>query len=222
MKKSILAILLFSSFSMLAAAPGAVKFSIPAKEVSAIETCQAIKIVYTQSPKTSVTVTAPKRLKDKIAISIENVKLSAKFNSSVNMKLNETVTVFVTAPAVNDFEASSAGSITIAGSLSLPGKKVEIEASSAASFRAPAVDCDKLEVDCSSASSAKIDSCKANTLEVESSSAASLTVNGINATTVKGGVSSAASLKLSGNCVNANLSKSSMGSLNRSSLKTNK
>ncbi|MDE7452534.1 MAG: DUF2807 domain-containing protein [Paramuribaculum sp.] len=223
MKKYIFTLLLFSSaLTMLAAKPEMVKFKVPAQTVTSIEANKAFKVVYTQSPNTSVTVIAPKRIKDKIKVRIKEGKLTTGFSGSANMTSNESITVIVTAPAVNDFEANSAASITIKGALSLPSSEVDIELSSAASFTADAINCAKLEIDCSSASSATIASCNTKTVEAESSSAASLTVKGINATTVKGNSSSAASLTLSGSCITARLSKSSMGSLSSSGLKTKK
>ncbi|MDE6459505.1 MAG: DUF2807 domain-containing protein [Paramuribaculum sp.] len=220
MKKLILTLLLFSSaITMLAAKPEMVKFTVPAQKVTSIEANKAFKVVYTQDQNTSVTFIAPKRIKDKVDVRIKGGKLVTDFSGVTNMKRDERVTVIVTAPAVNDFEANSAASIKIKGPLSLPSSKVEIEVSSAASFTAEAINCNKLDIECSSASSGTIRSCKAKTIEAESSSAASLTITGINAETVTGESSSVASLTLSGSCTTKKLSKTSMGSINASRLK---
>ena len=222
MKKSILTILLLLSFTFIifAAKPEMVKFNVPANEVTSIETNQIIAVEYTQAPNTSVTVITPKRFKDIVKVQVKNGKLTTKFTSEAKMNNKEGVTVLVTAPSITEFEANSAASIKINGPLSLPGKEVEIDLSSAASFSAGAINCAKLEIECSSASSATIASCKADIIDAESTSASNLTVNGINATLVKGESNSTSSLKLSGNCTTAKLNKSSMGSINRRGLKT--
>ncbi|MDE5745362.1 MAG: DUF2807 domain-containing protein, partial [Paramuribaculum sp.] len=213
-------LLISSALTVFAAKPAMVKYTVQAKNITSIETRQAINVEYTQGNETSVIVTTPERLRNNIDIKIKDGELTACFNGKVNMKLGESVTITVTAPAVNEFEASSAGSIKIKGLLSLSGKNVEIEASSAASITAESIVCGNIDIESSSASSVSIASCKANTVEASASSASSLTINGINATKVKGNSSSAASLKLSGSCTKAQLSKSSMGSLSSSGLKT--
>lgn len=220
MKKSILTIFLLLSFTMFAAKPEMVRLNVPANEVTSIETNQIIAVEYTPAPNTSVTVITPKRLKDIVKVQVKNGKLTTKFTGEAKMNNKEGVTVLVTAPSITEFEANSAASIKINGPLSLPGKKVEIDVSSAASFSAGAINCAELEIECSSASSATIASCRANTIDAESTSASSLTINGINATLVKGESNSTSSLKLSGNCTTAKLNKSSMGSINRRGLKT--
>ncbi len=221
MKRTLLALLLISSAAALfAAQPRLVKYNVAAKSVTSIETSEAISVEYTQGTTTSVTVVTPEDLKDKLNIKVTNGKLTASFKNSVRRKQKNQsqVKVLVTAPVVIDFEASSAGSIKINGDLSLPGRNVDIEVSSAASFSAQSIKCSDLDIEVSSAASAKISACKVNQLEVEASSAASLSIAGVDAINIKGEASSAAKLTLAGKCMKAALSKSSAGRLNTSNL----
>lgn len=221
MKRTLLALLLISSAAALfAAQPRLVKYNVAAKSVTSIVTSEAICVEYTQGTTTSVTVVAPEDLKDKLSVKVKNGKLTASFKNSIRIKQKNQnqVKVLVTAPVVINFEASSAGSIKVIGELTLPGRNVDIEVSSAASFSAQSIKCSDLDLEASSAASAKIAACKVNELEVEVSSAASISVSGIDAINIKGETSSAGRLTLSGKCMKANLSKHSTGGLNTSNL----
>lgn len=221
MKRTLLALLLISSAATLfAAQPRLVKYNVAAKSVTSIETSEAICVEYTQGTTTSVTVVTPEELKDKLSVKVTNGQLTASYKNSIRRKQKNQnqVKVLVTAPVVINFDASSAGSIKIIGDLTLPGRNIDIEVSSAASFSAQSIKCSDLDIEASSAASAKIAACKVNELEVESSSAASILVSGIDAINIKGESSSAASLKLAGKCMKASLSKHSAGSLNTSNL----
>lgn len=223
MKKSIFTLLLFSSAITLSAArPQMVQYSVSTGTITSIETSQAINVEYTQSNQTSVKVVTPAEFKDKLKIKVKDGKLSTAFTKDVKLRNMEKVTVYVTAPAVTDFEANSAGSININGALNLPSQNIELEASSAGSITTGAITCANIDIESSSAASVTVAACKAKTIELESSSAASLTVKGIQATTVKGEVSSAASLKVEGNCTYSKLSKNSLGSLKSAGLTVRK
>lgn len=201
------------------AAQGNVTFEVPATSVTSIDAGCGVKVIYTQSPSTKVTVSTPSEVKPYLKVSVRNGELKATLDDKRPMKINGSkVTVTVQAPMVTDFEASSSASITVASALNAPGRKVEIEASSASDITFRSISASKMDVEASSAGSVKITGIKTTTLDAEASSASELTLSGIEAERVTAESSSASEIKLQGKAGSGQFEASSASSIDAARL----
>ena len=168
---------------------------------SAIDASHGIQVTYTPGKLSPASVTAPDYVYDylKISVSKGTLKLGIdnKFFEHHNAFAGK-VTISVSAPEVNDFEASSGSSINVAGALRVSGKcsfdissgasvncahqltaqKIDIEVSSGASMKAAKFDCHELEVDLSSGASATLAGIAADEVDAEASSGSSMKLEG--------------------------------------------
>lgn len=183
-----------------------------------IEASQAIKVIFVQGSNNgiasiSTTPSAEKYLK----VEVKGKTLKAYYTNTgekKNAKIKGPSIIRVSSPNVNEVDLSSAANVTIEGDLKLSGK-LEIDLSSASSFDAKKISCQKLNVDFSSSASADIadltgsldaDLSSASSIEiakmngnvdVETSSAATLKINSLVSSNIEAEASSASSITLS-------------------------
>lgn len=217
--------ILFSTLLTVSAALAAsaaqptVTYQINASEINSIKTSCNLAVKYTTAPATSVKVTTPENIKEYLDIRVVNGELKATVrNHGHNSIKVDDVTIYVSAPAVTEFEAESAGRITVTDALNRTGKAVEIEVSSAGAVSIASLTCEKLEIDASSAGNVSVNSCVAQNIEADASSAANITLGGVQSRVVEADASSAANVNLSGKATRVNFEASSNGNVKASSL----
>lgn len=151
--------------------------TIQASDIQEIDTSCGIKVIYTQSSKTSVTLKAPKDIIKYIIVEMDGneLKCHKKKNVQINIK---RATVTVSAPDVSEFNASSGGSITMTKALNLHNKQCELSASSGALINLVDINCGNLEADATSGSDIKINQISANSVDADASSGAEITLSG--------------------------------------------
>lgn len=159
------------------------QYNVKAAAVDEIEVSEAIKVEYTPSAKVGVTVKVPQELKPYLVVKVDNGQLEAhykgNFPNNKFSKLKSKTLITVTAPAVRDFEASTAASITVKAPLNLPDAEVSVECSTAASFNAPSgIACSQLEADSETAGSINIKGVKAKVVKAEAGTAGNVTLEG--------------------------------------------
>ena len=185
-----------------------------------IETATAINVVYTQNDEPQrVVLDVPENMAKYVSLKVEDGELEVSFKNLHTVKGNHHTTVYVSGPAIRNFETSSAGNIYLKNGLSYNGE-VKIEASSAGNVRVEApVRAKKLDVESSSAGNIKVNGAEVDILEVESSSAGNIKVTGINAVSVDAEASSAGNVTLEGTCRTFSKEKSSAGNIYAKNLK---
>ncbi len=196
-----------------------VQRSVKIGDFNEIEASQAIKVVFVQGPNNGVASISTTTSADKyLRVEVKDKTLKAYYtntNGLENVKIKGPSIIKVSSPELNEVDLSSAANVTIEGDLNSSGK-LEIDLSSASSFNASKISCQKLAIDfsssasayigeltgfldaeLSSASSFEIGSIKGN-VDVEASSAASMSVNSLSSSAITADASSASSIKLSG------------------------
>ena len=183
-----------------------------------IKASATIKMVYTQTEgEQKVVVDMPENLADKIEVEVSGKELKVNYNSKING--DRATTVYVEAPCVRSFKASSASTIVMTNGLKAD-REVAIQASSAASIRCEGtIEAKLIYVDASSAATIGIAEAKAETIAVEASSAASADISNIDAETLSAKASSAATITLDGQYRTLLNEESSAGEVNAKRLK---
>lgn len=196
-----------------------VKKTVHISDFNEIEASQAIKVIFVQGSNNgiasiSTTPSAEKYLK----VEVKDKTLKAYYantDGKNDVRIKGPSIIKVSSPELIEIDLSSAANVTVEGDLKLTGK-LEVDLSSASSFNASKVTCQKLDADfsssasayisdlngfldadLSSASSIEIASIKGN-IDAEASSAASITINSITSSSITADASSASSIKLSG------------------------
>ena len=155
-----------------------------------------------------------------VKVSGDKLKIGRKDSFKSSNKSLSDVTVTVHAPAVTDFEATTASVITVTAPLKATGSEVEIEVSTAGSVTVPGITCSDIEIDASTAGTVNISgNTSAGFISTEASTGSSVKVGGISGDKVKAESSTGASITLSGNADKADLSASTGGSVQASGLK---
>lgn len=185
-----------------------------------IETATAINVVYTQNDEPQrVVLDVPENMAKYVSLKVEDGELEVSFKNLHTVKGNHHTTVYVSGPAIRNFETSSAGNIYLKNGLSYNGE-VKIEASSAGNVHVEApVRAKKLDLESSSAGNIKVNGVEVDRLEVESSSAGNIKVTGIKAVSVDAEASSAGNVTLEGTCRTFSKEKSSAGNIHAKNLK---
>ena len=196
-----------------------VKKTVRISNFNEIEASQAIKVIFVQGPNEGVasistTPSAEKYLKVEVKDNILKAYY-ANTDGNKDVKITGPSIIRVSSPTLNEVDLSSAANVTIEGDLKLNGN-LEIDLSSASSFKAGNITCTKLDVDFSSSASAYIASLTGDidadmssassiefanvkgNLDAEASSAASITIDGITPSAIKAEASSAATIKIAG------------------------
>lgn len=192
--------------------------TIQASDIQEIDTSCGIKVIYTQSSKTSVTLKAPKDIIKYIIVEMDGneLKCHKKKNVQINIK---RATVTVSAPNVREFNASSGGSITMTKALNIHNQQCELSASSGALINLVDINCGNLEADASSGAAIKLNSASVKTdFEADATSGSDIKINQISANSVDADASSGAEIALSGKCTSVSFEASSGASINASKL----
>lgn len=187
-----------------------------------IEAATGIKVAFSQGALTPAQIKAPRYVLEYLRVKVDEgtleLNLDKRFFEKYN-RFNGEVTVSVTAPAVNsfeassgasitvisplkvsgnaDFEASSGGNINIAGSLDATGK-IEIEASSGASVKASGTKGTACDIDAASGADVTIAALDARDLSVDASSAGSIEITKAMTVSAVADLSSGADSKIAG------------------------
>lgn len=184
-----------------------------------IETSTAINVVYTQSNEPQkVVLDVPENMVEFVSLKVNNGKLDVSFKGMHSINGNHKTTVYVSGPAINKFETSSAGSIYLKNGVKYDGE-VAIESSSAGNVYVEGmVKAKTLYIESSSAGNIKIDGAEVDLLGADCSSAGNIKVKNIKANTVSAEASSAGDITLEGNCRVLNKEKSSAGDIDTKNL----
>ncbi len=203
---SLMALLLTSCFTMSggnvsvnngADSEATVKKQVKIGEFKEIEASRGIKIVFTQGKNSGVASIATTPSAEKyLKVIVKDNTLEAYYETSDNYpkEIKGPSIITVSSPILTGVELSSAASLEIQG-IFKSTNSLNLDMSSAASFKANSIDCIKLGIDGTSASTISIDNLKGN-LNVDLSSAASLSINSIDANNISLGSSSASKIDI--------------------------
>ncbi|MDE6479524.1 MAG: DUF2807 domain-containing protein [Muribaculaceae bacterium] len=196
-----------------------VKKTVKINDFDEIMASQGIKVIFTQGANSgkadiSTTPSAEKYLK----VEVKNNTLCAYYSNNYdkrNVDIKGPSIIKVSSPNLNEVDLSSAANVTIDGNLKVNGN-FELDLSSASSFVAGNVTCNKLdgelsssasatiaalegnlEAELSSASSINIEKFKGN-LDAETSSASSINISSLISSSISAEASSGSSINLSG------------------------
>ena len=181
---------------------------------NAIQTSVGIKVEYTVTPadkKPIAKLSVDSCVADYVMVEIKNNTLTVYFNNrdKNNIVCANNPILYLSAPAVEKFTASSGSGISIKNELSVDNRKIFFNISSGALIRADKVKCSTLSLDTSSGSKVDIASVETRNLAVSASSSSITTINKLTADNVTVSASSAAQVNLSGTAGNAGISASS-------------
>lgn len=190
------------------------------KPFDKIETETTINVVYTQDEgPQKVVLDVPENMAEYVRLTVKDGKLDISFEKMHSFNGTHRTTLYVSGPAIREFETSSAASIHLKNGVRYDGE-VSIETSSAGNVYVDApIKAKALSIEASSAGNVKIEGAEVEQLDVESSSAGNIKVNNIKATTVEAEASSAGNITLEGICRRLDKEKSSAGSVNTKNLK---
>lgn len=222
-RQTLIPVLFAGAATAFVAAPAdaVTTYTVPAKKVTEIETSCGLKVIYRQASETSVSVSTPEETKPYLRVTVDyNGTLNATLVNNRPKKIKgKNVVITVTAPMVTDFEASSAAKIECPEMINAAGKKIDIEASSAAAIKMAGVKAASLDCESSSAASITISSASVNDIDAEISSAANLNIANISGDKLNVEASSASNAIFSGTVEYANLEATSMAIINVPKLK---
>ncbi len=173
--------------------------SIKIRSLDEIETSNSLAVEYRQSPTTSVTLHAPEDVAGHITISEDDGTLECKVanNRTLSKNAASRVKIVVTSPYVKSFEATTASTISVDGTLVLKNKELEVECSTAATILIKELVCEKLSLEASTASTITVNNVSASEkVSADASTGASITIKG-NAHKFSAEASTGASIKAS-------------------------
>lgn len=195
-------------------------------DLKGIDTACGIIVHYTQKASAEpVRVEGPENVID--ALEIKHSKdgtLHLRIENGRNFRYSSSqqhANIWIAAPDITDFEASSGGSIIVDGALSL-STPVDIEASSGASVSIASIKATKMELEASSGAHIKINTLSAETIEADASSGAGITIAGGNAAHAYFDASSGSSIKASELDVQKGSCSASSGASIKSSIRNAK
>lgn len=202
-----------------------------------------VPVVYhpdTNATKTTVKITADKAVLAHIKVAKRGNELRIyRNNNSHNDKDNLKITV--TGPAMTCYKTEASATLSIAGTLSAPGKSLKLVTSSSSGIWADSISAGTISISSQSSSLVKVESVNAYIFKVTSSSSSEVnvdriyadstkadassssdvTLNGIAAKSVVATSSSSAKLILRGHTDNANIECSSSGTVSWKNLSVN-
>lgn len=190
------------------------------KPFDKIETETTINVVYTQDDgPQKVVLDVPENMAEYVRLEVEDGKLDISFEKMHRFNGTHRTTLYVSGPAICEFETSSAGCIHLKNGVVYDGE-VTIETTSAGNVYVDApVKAKALSIDASSAGNVSVDGAEVGQLDVECSSAGNIKVTNIKAATVEADASSAGYITLEGVCGRLGKETSSAGSVNTNNLK---
>lgn len=148
-------------------------------DIKGIETSRGVIVHYTQESSTSVRAEGSAKMLEAAEITLSGGTLKATLKSNDNSRYTSAkdhLHVYVTAPSVNEFEASSGSSILSDG-INIYSR-VKAEASSGANIQFAALSAPNISLEASSGSSIKAENIKATRFEAETGSGASIRAAG--------------------------------------------
>lgn len=193
------------------------------KSFSELEISAGVNIVYKPitSGTATVAITGDAKRIELIDVEIigKTLNISPKPNTFGvrNGDRLKGVTITLTAPIINEIEASSGSSIRCNTAISAPNRKIDFEANSGASISFSSLNCKSIDIDASSGASISVKALHATKADIEVSSGASITVSNAVATEAECEASSGGSLRIAGNADKGSFSASSGGSIKASS-----
>ena len=170
-------------------------------DLKGIDTACGIIVHYTPTASAEpIRAEGPENVREALEIKrSKNGTLCLRIENGKNFRYRskeQHANIWIAAPDISDFEASSGGSIIVDGALSL-STPVDIEASSGASVSIASIKATKMELEASSGAHIKISTLSAETVEADASSGAGITIAGGNATYAYFDASSGSSIKAS-------------------------
>lgn len=144
---------------------------------SAIESSRAIKVIYTQSTSTTIKAEVPENIKQYLTIRKSGNTLVITFNDNLRIINNPRTVVYVSAPGVLSFDASSSSEIEIAD-ISAQGKKLKLTSSSAGEIEIGRATCSSIEANASSAGEITVKNISAGDVSATCSSGADIELSG--------------------------------------------
>ncbi len=183
----------------------------------------SVRYNYTNTKSTRIEISAPDDIIDNVVAESRGntlyIKLKPKNSHGRSVSTSGKVSVTVSGPLFNEFEASSGSRIVCSSRLVYSASsKVEVDVSSAASVVLPGVECGKLDVEASSASSVKVSSVKAEKVEADASSAAKCELRAISADRLEVDASSSSSVTVAGKVRSVEVDASSASTVNMTAL----
>lgn len=148
----------------------------PVSDIESISVSRGISVDYTQSDSLSVRVEAPRDLLDNIITRINGNELTITSEGNLG-QCSQYVRVYVSAPAVSDFEVKAGGALTVKGKYRMPGE-VEVELGSGGAFTAGSLVASGIEIEAASGAAVAVKGIECEKLEADASSGASLSLSG--------------------------------------------
>lgn len=210
-----------SSSRQVVASRKIVKKTYKPARFTAIGVAQGIKVHYTpRSGAPSATVEGPDNIVPLVNVHVVDGTLQIRYVENVSISYSgdqQPVQVYLTAPAVDEFGASSGAAISVAGSLTLPDE-LEVSVSSGATVSFASVKAGEAELKASSGASVLVTTLKVGSAEISCSSGANISVPALTARSVEANASSGADILLSGKTDYAALRASSSAKISASAL----
>lgn len=189
-----------------------VTFEVAAENVKAINVGNAIKVIYTQAPESSVRVEAPDNVVDYVSVKVKGDKLDVGLKPHVDIAGSSKVTVYVSSPSLKSVDASSASYVGMPAGLKTRSE-INIEASSSATISISDLNVSKAGIEASSAARISVGSLIAETVNAECRSAATMDLSSLDVRTISAEATSAATMSLSGRCDFADLEANSAATI---------
>lgn len=189
-----------------------------------LDASAGVKIIYQPGNRNNPTVKISgdsKRIANiDVRISGKTLKISPKRDRFGNRNGSQIkgVIVTVSAPMVNEIDASAGASVRCDVPISISSRKMEFDVSSGASISFASIDCSRIELDASSGAEINIKKLKANKAELDVSSGAGISVNNVSTASIDCDASSGGSIKVAGISTKGSFSASSGGSIKASGL----
>ena len=159
-----------------------------------------VKVVYTPGPATgTVTVTAPDNVMPYVQVRVDDGTLECEIDNDVQLRRNDRsqVVITVTAPDVDDFEASLSGIIEITGNLNI--REFSASASTSGSISAPAVTVSgEAELEAGTSGSVSIRTLTAGKVDFDATTSGSISVATLSARKVGAEATTSGSVTVSG------------------------
>lgn len=189
-----------------------------------LDASAGVKIIYkpVSSGSSSVRISGDAKKIENVDVRVSGrtLKIGPKRDKRGNRNGSQIkgVVVTVTAPMVNEIDASSGSSVRCDVAVSMTSRKIELDASSGASITFNSLNCGRIELDASSGANISVKRLKSDKAELDVSSGAGINVNSVSTANIDCDASSGGSIKLAGMATKGSFSASSGGSIKASGL----
>lgn len=162
---------------------------VPSKKITTIEktlssfdevkVSSAISATYVQTSGNNykVTVSAPENVIDRVGVVQDKNEIKIGMAQKTSFDGTPNIKVIIYSPVLSDVEVSGA-SLFRASAISLPGRKIEIEASGASSVNIDRITGTKIDVEASGASKIRLGNVASQSLDVELTGASTVVLEG--------------------------------------------